>query len=257
MSTFLPPLPGQTLNEYFSSIASPDTDTGRPLPGDTQESYYQRLISGNMTPPRRRLEFPIPHHFFGENLVNYQYRLPQGTRRLIPIVDETAQSYYQRLQDLAAPAQEEMRRVYMLTNPIPNTVNEETPPMTIGQFSRGFPSQSSVASVSRHLNFVEEESTDDLVKKSYETLVKQLYGQPVTIPDHLVLNSLRVPFINIERAGQMLSRQEILKYTIDPLTQPWAGPPGTSNRILTLVNKNGQLYLVKALVRGNEITTPQ
>ncbi len=50
----------------------------------------------------------------------------------------------------------------------------------------------------------------------------------------------------------MLSKHKIERYFLDPVLQPWAGPPAFSptgesaNRIVTLFGKNGITYLVKA-----------
>lgn len=77
---------------------------------------------------------------------------------------------------------------------------------------------------------------------SYETLTKQLYGLPVTIPEFLILNGLKVNFIPFSDINTI----QIERYIIEPLLQPWAGPPSTQNRILTIFGKNGMTYLVKA-----------
>ena len=91
------------------------------------------------------------------------------------------------------------------------------------------------------------ESTDQLTQLSYETLVKQLYGLPVTLPDSLIVNDLRLEFIPFSQ----LSTIQIERYIIEPLLQPWAGPPSTQNRILTIFGKNGMTYLVKALYNAS------
>jgi hypothetical protein len=83
----------------------------------------------------------------------------------------------------------------------------------------------------------------DLTQQSYETLVKQIYGFPVTIPTSLDVNGLRLEFIPFSQ----LNTIQIERYIIEPLLQPWAGPPSTQNRILTIFGKNGMTYLVKAL----------
>ena len=86
------------------------------------------------------------------------------------------------------------------------------------------------------------EPVDQLQQQSYETLVKQLYGLPVTLPESLVVNGLKLNFIPFSQ----LSTIQIERYIIEPLLQPWAGPPNTQNRILTIFGKNGMSYLVKA-----------
>ena len=88
----------------------------------------------------------------------------------------------------------------------------------------------------------------ELHQLSYETLIKQLYGLLVEIPEFLILNGLKVNFILFSE----ISTIQINNYIIEPLLQPWAGPPGNSpigelpNRILTVFGKNGMTYLVKA-----------
>ena len=43
----------------------------------------------------------------------------------------------------------------------------------------------------------------------------------------------------------MFSRNGIDRYILDPLLQPWTGPPNSQNKILTMFGKNGVTYLVK------------
>lgn len=83
----------------------------------------------------------------------------------------------------------------------------------------------------------------DLTQQSYETLVKQIYGLPVTLPESLIVNGLRLEFIPFSQ----LNTIQIERYIIEPLLQPWAGPPSTQNRIITIFDRNGMTYLVKAL----------
>ena len=56
----------------------------------------------------------------------------------------------------------------------------------------------------------------------------------------------------------MLSQNKVSKYIIEPILQPWAGPPLTQNRILTIFGTNGMTYLVKALYdqASNQIFPP-
>ena len=92
----------------------------------------------------------------------------------------------------------------------------------------------------------ESNQEDELQKQSYETLVKQLYNLPDTntLPEFLIINGLRVSFISFEEITQMLNQNQIERYIIESLLQPWAGNLG--NRILTMYAKNGMTYLVKA-----------
>lgn len=88
-----------------------------------------------------------------------------------------------------------------------------------------------------------EQQSTKLAQISYETLVKQLYGLPVVLPTSLIVNDLRLEFIPFSQ----LSTIQIERYIIEPLLQPWAGPPSTRNRIITIFGTNGMTYLVKAL----------
>ncbi|CAN5690318.1 hypothetical protein BH23THE1_BH23THE1_32640 [soil metagenome] len=90
-----------------------------------------------------------------------------------------------------------------------------------------------------------EPITSTLQNESYETLLKQLYGIPIQLPDFLVFNSIRSNFISFPEVTNMFSQNQVERYIIDPLLQPWAGPPSTQNRIITIFTKNGMTYLVK------------
>ncbi len=81
-----------------------------------------------------------------------------------------------------------------------------------------------------------------------ETLIARLYGLPVTVPTHLVVNGLSAPLISFEEAGRLISQGEIQQWTIDILNQVWAGPPETENRIVTLLHRDGTLSVVRARV---------
>lgn len=108
--------------------------------------------------------------------------------------------------------------------------------ITASQASRLQQQESSSAPNTQPLN------ENNLVKESYDTFIKQLYGLPVQLPEYLIINGLRVNFIPFEQIGQI----QIERYILDPLVQPWAGPPTSPNRILTIFDRNGVSYLVKA-----------
>jgi hypothetical protein len=93
---------------------------------------------------------------------------------------------------------------------------------------------------------------------SFETLLKQLYGLPVTLPSELIINGIRTPFINFDELVQKFKGQEINRYILNPMLQSWAGPPGTQNRIITLFAKNGLTYLAKVRYdqQSNQIYPP-
>jgi hypothetical protein len=84
-----------------------------------------------------------------------------------------------------------------------------------------------------------------LINQSYETLIEQLYSIPVEPPHFLIINGIRSNLISFEETARMLQTDLIDRYILDPLLQPWAGPPGTSNRVITLFGKNGITYLAK------------
>lgn len=85
----------------------------------------------------------------------------------------------------------------------------------------------------------------NIIHKSYQSLLRQLYGLQVKLPEYLIINGLRVNFISFEQVSNMLKNNEIDRYIIDLILQPWAGLPGTTNRIITLFNKNGTTYLAR------------
>lgn len=88
------------------------------------------------------------------------------------------------------------------------------------------------------------EPCDDIYKLSVESLIKQLYYQPITLPDFLIINGIRSNFISFNQIRSI--GNQITRYVIDPLLQPLAGLPGSPNRIITIFTKNGNSYLVKA-----------
>lgn len=90
------------------------------------------------------------------------------------------------------------------------------------------------------------QTSDTLFRESYETLIKQLYGLAVQLPEFLIINGIRANFVPFQVIGTMLQNNQIERYIIDPLLQPWAGSPGTEYRIFTFFGKNGVTYLVKA-----------
>ena len=89
---------------------------------------------------------------------------------------------------------------------------------------------------------------DNRLEESLKALISRLYRLP--LPD--------LPMISFEEAGRLIQSGEILSYQIDPLFQAWAGPPGTSNRIITLIGRDGTNYLVlaKYLPGPNQILPP-
>lgn len=95
----------------------------------------------------------------------------------------------------------------------------------------------------------ERATSPPLTQRSFEAYLQQVYGIPLELPDRLPipgLGRLHGEFISFERATELLTNNRITNYTVDPLLQPWAGPPGGPNRIVTLLADNGMTYLVKA-----------
>lgn len=78
--------------------------------------------------------------------------------------------------------------------------------------------------------------------QSYDALLKQLYGIPVELPPSLNLNGLEIPVISFSE----LPALRIVGFRLDPLLQPWAGPPSSPNRIITLILQDGRSALIKA-----------
>ena len=96
-------------------------------------------------------------------------------------------------------------------------------------------------------------TNNNLQELSYNTLLSQLYGLPDAnaLPEFLILNDLKVNFIPFEEAAKMVSQNKVSRFILEPMLQPWAGPPGnlsleTPNRIITVLGTNGMTYLVKA-----------
>ena len=73
-------------------------------------------------------------------------------------------------------------------------------------------------------------------------LIKRLYNLPVDMPEFLIVNGLKLNFIPFSQVSSI----QIERYIIEPLLQPWAGPPNIQNRIITIFDKNGMTYLLKA-----------
>ena len=66
------------------------------------------------------------------------------------------------------------------------------------------------------------------------------------LPEFLIVAGVRANFIPFDQITNMLQRNQIERYIIDPVLQPWAGPPGAPNKIITMFGRNGLTYLVKA-----------
>lgn len=119
---------------------------------------------------------------------------------------------------------------------------ENPPPRAMGQLPEAVP----------EAKFTDDE---DLVKESIEIFLKDLYNLPVVTPAGLNIDGENYTFINFSDLGSVMPN--VTRADVDYLLQPWAGAPGTPNRILTLTTNNGQKYLVKAVVRNGEMFPPQ
>lgn len=89
---------------------------------------------------------------------------------------------------------------------------------------------------------------NSLLEQSYSTYMAQVYGLPITLPEYLIIDNFKVNFIPFQEISSMLSQNQIERYIIDPILQPWSGPPLLSNiphRIMTFFAKNGKIYLSK------------
>jgi len=91
-----------------------------------------------------------------------------------------------------------------------------------------------------------EYQEDPLLAQSYEQLMRQFYGLPTELPASLVINGVNTQFIDFQTAGDLLTINQISRYILDPILQPWAGLPNSPNRIVTLFHVNGLNYLIKA-----------
>ena len=111
---------------------------------------------------------------------------------------------------------------------------------------------------------LEVRSSFELFNISYEMLLKRLYNLPIIEPEYLIINNIvllhnnntsRINFTSFQEISQMLVANQIERYVIDPLLQPFTNPP---NKVLTMYGKNGVTYLVKARYdqNSNQIMPP-
>ncbi len=87
----------------------------------------------------------------------------------------------------------------------------------------------------------------DLHKQSFEEHLRHLYQ----------LSEVGPPFklTSFEEAGKLLQSGQVTSWSIPPMLQPWAGLPGTPNRILELQTQLEPIR-VRAQVIGNQIYGP-
>ena len=207
--------------------------TPRPPPG------YNRLI--DITEIRVPLNTPggvfeYPHHEARNTLNSIRNLLDQERSDIFDHIIQITQS---RLSNLSLTMPMPMAFTPNVLQPVLSTMNIPQPIPGI---------MNMISSIPREISHPRQEETSPslLLNQSYETLIKQLYGFPVEIPPHLIINGLKVNFISFQQVDQMLQDNKIERYILDPLLQPWAGAPNQPNRILTIFGKNGITYLVKA-----------
>lgn len=99
---------------------------------------------------------------------------------------------------------------------------------------------------------------DPFLKQTLENLIRQIYGLPVETPEVVIMNNFRKRFITYPEAIENLQRCQILKYLIEPLLQSYVSPNGRT-RVISLFDKNGAIYLVKAIpdLTNNQILAPE
>jgi hypothetical protein len=178
-------------------------------------------------------------------------RNPSFSKDLIQMTDR--QQAARDLDRLRQQAQQLSQEIYRPNpqgqsqfNPNPNPMPESV----ISHLSRVPPRVPAESQIERNTT---PSVSDILVRQSYETLIKRLYGMPVVLPKFLIINGVRSDFVPVEDMANMLSQNQIERYIIDPLLQPWAGappaggtPPRAEYRIFTFFGKNGMTYLVRA-----------
>lgn len=87
--------------------------------------------------------------------------------------------------------------------------------------------------------------------ESYQILLRQLYGLPIELPVFLRTNGIEAEVIPFDQVAS-------LKITLDPLLQPWAGPPSNPTQMIILALQDGRTVFVKAQFdpKTNQIYPP-
>jgi len=89
--------------------------------------------------------------------------------------------------------------------------------------------------------FLRRSDQNSIVQQSLERLISHIYGtghRDFTIPP--ILNGYHQ--ITIPTVQNLLQNSLISRFEISTLLQPFAGPPGTPNRIILLTGFNGEKY---------------
>jgi hypothetical protein len=99
--------------------------------------------------------------------------------------------------------------------------------------------------VARRLNFEPPQvrrDEDEFSRRALDRLLAQLYGIPQPEPENL--NGFTR--MTLPQLAELMQAEQIVRFEIPPLMQPFAGPPGTLNRIITYYTLDGQKLFVKA-----------
>ena len=96
-------------------------------------------------------------------------------------------------------------------------------------------------------------------KNSYNELINRLYNIPSELPNKLYAHGIMVPIITYKEAAEKITNGHIIKFDINPLHQPYSGPPNNPNRMITIFDKSGNSYVVKAVYNKNthQISCPK
>lgn len=93
---------------------------------------------------------------------------------------------------------------------------------------------------------LEATRSQEVINMTVDALIKQLYGGVVELP--LQIGPMKV--ISFEEVSKLIQSGQIQNYYLDVFMQPWAGPPGNLNSMITFVDRSGSIYLAK--VRYNK-----
>jgi hypothetical protein len=92
------------------------------------------------------------------------------------------------------------------------------------------------------------------IQQSLERLIAHVYGKQVSEPNYLG----EYERISFETAGNLLQNHLIARFEVSTLFQPFAGPPGTPNRLVLLTGTEGKKYFIVARYDGftNQLLPP-
>jgi hypothetical protein len=83
-----------------------------------------------------------------------------------------------------------------------------------------------------------EVRTEPIVRLAFGCFMAHVYGLPLPCPEMLD-GHLRISY---EDSKLLFDREEVVRCEVDPVLQPFAGPPGTLNRILTILTLKREKY---------------